>query len=59
MLLLHLAEAMKSLEEINPTGKGTASNSQIMFLVLHTSGLTLIPLSIIGYRVAANSTEPY
>jgi hypothetical protein len=29
-----------------------------MFLVLHTSGLTLIPLSIIGYRVAANSTEP-
>ena len=50
-------KAMKSLEEINPT-KGTASNSQIMFLVLHTSGLTLIPLSIISYRVAANSTEP-
>lgn len=50
-------KAMKSLEEINPN-KGTASNSQIMFLVMHTSGLTLIPLSIIGYRVAANSTEP-
>lgn len=50
-------KAMKSLEEINPT-KGTASNSQIMFLVMHTSGLTLIPLSIIAYRVAANSTEP-
>ncbi|MEI6312086.1 MAG: nucleoside recognition domain-containing protein [Bacteroidota bacterium] len=50
-------KAMKSLEEINPT-KGTASNSQIMFLVLHTSGLTLIPLSIISYRVAANSLEP-
>jgi spore maturation protein SpmA len=50
-------KAMKSLEEINPN-KGTASNAQIMFLVMHTSGLTLIPLSIIGYRVAANSTEP-
>lgn len=50
-------KAMQSLEEINPE-KGTASNSQIMFLVLHTSGLTLIPLSIIGYRVAANSLEP-
>jgi spore maturation protein SpmB len=50
-------KAMKSLEEINPN-KGTASNSQIMFLVLHTSGLTLIPLSIIGYRVAAKSAEP-
>jgi len=50
-------KAMRSLEDINPE-KGTASNSQIMFLVLHTSGLTLIPLSIIGYRVAANSAEP-
>lgn len=50
-------KAMKSLESINPT-PGTASNSQIMFLVMHTSGLTLIPLSIIGYRLAANSTEP-
>lgn len=50
-------KAMKSLENINPN-KGTASNSQIMFLVMHTSGLTLIPLSIIGYRVAANSAEP-
>lgn len=50
-------KAMSSLEEINPE-KGTASNSQIMFLVMHTSGLTLIPLSIIGYRVAANSLEP-
>lgn len=50
-------KAMKSLEEINPN-KGTASNSQIMFLVMHTSGLTLIPLSIIGYRLAAFSKEP-
>ena len=37
---------MKSLEDINPV-KGTASNAQIMFLVLHTSGLVLIPLSIL------------
>ena len=52
-------KAMKSLEELNPE-KGTATNSQIMFLVMHTSGLTLIPLSIIGYRVASTikSTEP-
>ena len=39
-------KAMKSLEDINPV-KGTASNAQIMFLVLHTSGLVLIPLSIL------------
>ncbi len=52
-------KAMKSLEELNPE-KGTATNSQIMFLVMHTSGLTLIPLSIIGYRVASTikSAEP-
>ena len=52
-------KAMKSLEDLNPE-KGTATNSQIMFLVMHTSGLTLIPLSIIGYRVASSikSTEP-
>lgn len=50
-------KAMSSLEKINPN-EGTASNSQIMFLVMHTSGLTLVPLSIIGYRVAANSLEP-
>ena len=49
-------KAMQSLESINPK-KGTASNAQIMFLVLHTSGLTLIPLSIITYRLAAGSAE--
>lgn len=42
-------KAMKSLEDLNPN-KGTATNAQIMFLVLHTSGLTLIPLSIIALR---------
>jgi spore maturation protein SpmB len=50
---------MQSLEELNPE-KGRATNSQIMFLVMHTSGLTLIPLSIISYRVSATikSVEP-
>ncbi len=49
-------KAMQSLQSINPT-KETASNAQIMFLVLQTSGLTLIPLSIIAYRIAAGSTD--
>ncbi len=49
-------KAMKSLEEIN-TNKGTASNAQIMFLVLHTSGLVLIPLSIFTYRISVGSTD--
>ncbi len=50
-------KAMESLQTLNPS-KDTASNSQIMFLVLHTSGLTLIPLSIIAYRVSSGSTNP-
>ncbi len=49
-------KAMQSLQSINPK-KETASNAQIMFLVLHTSGLTIIPLSIITYRLAAGSTQ--
>ena len=49
-------KAMESLQELNPK-KEQASNAQIMFLVLHTSGLTLIPLSIIAYRLAAGSHE--
>lgn len=49
-------KAMQSLQSINPD-KEKASNSQIMFLVLHTSGLTIIPLSIITYRIAAKSTQ--
>ncbi len=49
-------KSMQSLENINPH-KGTASNAQIMFLVLHTSGLTLIPLSIFTYRISVGSTD--
>ena len=50
-------KAMESLQTLNPQ-KETASNAQIMFLVLHTSGLTLIPLSIIAYRAGAGSVNP-
>jgi spore maturation protein SpmA len=54
-------KAMESLQELNPK-KDTASNAQIMFLVLHASGLTLIPVSIIAMRAsvkppAANPTD--
>ena len=50
-------KAMESLQEINPN-KETASNSQIMFLCLHASGLTLIPVSIIAIRASLNSANP-
>lgn len=46
-------KAMQSLQELNPE-KETASNAQIMFLVLHASGLTLIPISIIAIRASVN-----
>ncbi len=49
-------KAMQSLQELNPN-KEVASNAQIMFMVLHTSGLTLVPLTIISYRIAAGSTN--
>lgn len=42
-------KAMQSLQELNPN-KDTASNAQIMFLVLNTSGLTIIPISIMMQR---------
>lgn len=50
-------KAMKELQELNPE-KETASNAQIMFLVLNTSGLTLVPVSILAYRSAAGSSAP-
>ena len=50
-------KAMESLQELNPH-KDTASNSQIMFLCLHASGLTLIPVSIIAIRASLNATNP-
>ncbi len=50
-------KAMESLQTINPE-KDKASDAQIMFMCLHASGLTLIATSIIGYRAAANASNP-
>ena len=50
-------KAMESLQELNPV-KDTASNSQIMFLCLHASGLTLIPVSIIAVRSSMGAANP-
>ena len=50
-------KAMASLQELNPE-KETASNAQIMFLVLHTSGLTIIPLSIMAQRAILGAKDP-
>ncbi|MFI5452970.1 nucleoside recognition domain-containing protein [Pedobacter sp. UC225_61] len=50
-------KAMESLQELNPH-KDTASNAQIMFLCLHASGLTLIPVSIIAIRASLKSVNP-
>ncbi|WP_294677103.1 nucleoside recognition domain-containing protein [uncultured Fluviicola sp.] len=49
--------AMQQLQDINPE-KETASNAQIMFLVLNASGLTIIPVSILATRAAENSQNP-
>ncbi|PCJ82113.1 MAG: hypothetical protein COA57_13535 [Flavobacteriales bacterium] len=50
-------KAMKELQEFN-TEKDTASNAQIMFLVLNTSGLTIIPVSVMALRAAGGSVNP-
>ena len=50
-------KAMDSLQRLNPD-KEKATNAQIMFLCLHASGLTLIPVSIIATRSSLNSATP-
>ncbi|MBL9193924.1 MAG: spore maturation protein [Opitutaceae bacterium] len=50
-------KAMESLQSINPN-KDEASNAQIMFLVLQTSGLTLIPIAIIAQRAILGAANP-
>jgi len=50
-------KAMGTLQELNPQ-KETASNAQIMFLVLHTSGLTILPISIIAQRAIMGAQDP-
>ena len=54
-------KAMQELQELNPK-KDTASNPMIMFLVLNTSGITLIPITVLLYRAqmgAANPTDVF
>lgn len=50
-------KAMKEMHEVNPN-KDTASNAQIMFLVLNAAGLTIIPVSIIVYRTQLGAVNP-
>jgi len=50
-------KAMKEMQDANPK-KDTASNAQIMFLVLNASGLTIIPVSIMVYRTQLGAANP-
>ncbi len=50
-------KAMEGLQELNPK-KDTASNAMIMFLVLNTSGLTVIPISVMVYRAQLGAAMP-
>ena len=50
-------KAMKEMQEINPE-KDTASNPMIMFLVLNTSGLTILPITIMVYRAQLGAADP-
>jgi spore maturation protein SpmA len=50
-------KAMQEMQATNPK-KDTASNAQIMFLVLNTSGLTLLPISIMVYRAQLGAVNP-
>lgn len=50
-------KAMEQLQTLNPK-KDTATNPMIMFLVLNTSGLTLIPVSIMVYRAQLGAAQP-
>ena len=53
----HPATAMEQLQGLNPR-KDTATNPMIMFLVLNTSGLTVIPVSILVYRAQMGAAQP-
>lgn len=50
-------KAMEGLQELNPK-KDTASNSMIMFLVMNTAGLTIVPVSILAYRAQLDAAQP-
>lgn len=50
-------KAMEQLQELNPQ-KDTASNAQIMFMVINASAITIIPINILMYRAELGSTDP-
>ena len=50
-------KAMEELQELNPK-KDTASNAQIMFLVLNTSGLTILPINVMVFRAQLGAADP-
>jgi spore maturation protein SpmA/spore maturation protein SpmB len=50
-------KAMEEMQELNPN-KDTASNAQILFLVLNTSGLTIIPINVMVYRAQLGAVDP-
>ncbi|WP_217606010.1 nucleoside recognition domain-containing protein [Chitinophaga sp. GbtcB8] len=50
-------KAMKELQEVNPA-PDTATNAQIMFLVLNTAGMTIIPTSVMAMRLANGAANP-
>lgn len=50
-------KAMKELQELNPH-KDTATNAMATFLTINTSSVTLVPITIVGYRIAAGSEDP-
>lgn len=50
-------KAMEKLQELNPK-KDTATNSMIMFLVLNTSGLTIVPVGVMVYRAQLGAAQP-
>ncbi len=50
-------KAMNQMQELNPN-KDTASNAQIMFLTLNASGLTILPITIMMYRIQMGAADP-
>ncbi|HEX4383945.1 MAG TPA: nucleoside recognition domain-containing protein [Myxococcales bacterium] len=50
-------KALEELEKLNPT-PGTASNAEVLFLVINTGSIQLFPAAVIGYRIASHSANP-
>jgi spore maturation protein A len=50
-------KAMEELQKLNPV-KDTATDSMVLFLAINNSSVTIIPFTLIGYRVASGSANP-